>query len=93
MRGAIEQGDQTIGQGDQISPLFHEDGQDDQLINLSILPRWVAGFQAAKAREMRRKRYKSRSYCAGSPVLCRSGLFCSADAVTNGTVFCLPGAC
>ena len=32
-------------QGGQISPLFHEGGQDGQLINLSILPRWVAGFQ------------------------------------------------
>jgi hypothetical protein len=26
--------------------LFHEGAQDVQLINLSILPRWVAGFQA-----------------------------------------------
>jgi hypothetical protein len=50
MWGAIGQGDQMIGQGDQISPLFHEGAQDVQLINLSILPRWVAGFQAAEAK-------------------------------------------
>jgi hypothetical protein len=28
---------ETIWQGDQISPLFHEDDQDDQAINLIIL--------------------------------------------------------
>ena len=33
------------------------------------------------------------SSCAGSPVLFGSGWFCSAGAVTNGTVFCLPGTC
>ena len=33
------------GQDDQISPLFHEGAQDVQLINLSILPPWVAGFR------------------------------------------------
>jgi hypothetical protein len=33
----FSQGDQ-IWQGDQISPLFHEDAQDDQAINLIILP-------------------------------------------------------
>ena len=37
-------------QGGQISPLFHEGGQDGQLINLSILPRRVAGFQAGEAK-------------------------------------------
>jgi hypothetical protein len=31
-------------QGGQISRLFHEDGQDVQVINLSILPPWVARF-------------------------------------------------
>ena len=35
---------------------------------------------------MRRKRYKFPFSCAGSPVLCRSEWFCSAGAVTNGTV-------
>jgi hypothetical protein len=43
MRGAI-------GQGDQISPLFDEGAQNFKPINLSILPRWVAGFQAAEAK-------------------------------------------
>ena len=38
------------GQGGQISPLFHEGGQDGQVINLALLPRWVAGFQAAEAK-------------------------------------------
>jgi hypothetical protein len=37
-------------QGCQISPLFHEGAQNIQLINLVILPRWVAGFQAAEAK-------------------------------------------
>jgi hypothetical protein len=31
--------------------LFQEDGQDVQLINLSILPPWVAGFRAAETNE------------------------------------------
>jgi hypothetical protein len=35
---------------DQISPLFHEGAQDAQLINLSILPPWVAGFRAAETK-------------------------------------------
>jgi hypothetical protein len=43
MRGPIGQGGQ-IKQDGQISPLFHEDGQDVQVINLAILPRWEAGF-------------------------------------------------
>ena len=37
-------------QGGQISPLFHEGGQEDQVINLAILPRWVACFQAVEAK-------------------------------------------
>jgi hypothetical protein len=51
--GAIEQGDQ-IRQDGQISRLFHEDGQDVQVINLDILPRWVAGVQAAEVRHVSR---------------------------------------
>jgi hypothetical protein len=38
----------VIGQGDQISPLFHEGAQNFKLINLSILPRWVAGFSGVR---------------------------------------------
>jgi hypothetical protein len=34
-------------QGGQISPLFHEDGQDVQVINLTILPPWVASFSGS----------------------------------------------
>jgi hypothetical protein len=37
-------------QGSRISPLFHEGAQDIQLINLIILPRWVAGFEGAEAK-------------------------------------------
>ena len=35
---------------DPLSPLFHEGAQNFKLINLSILPRWVVGFQAAEAK-------------------------------------------
>jgi hypothetical protein len=42
-------------QGGQISPLFHEGAQDIQLINLTILPRWVGGFQAAEAKLVSRR--------------------------------------
>jgi hypothetical protein len=40
----------TKSWGDPLSPLFHEGAQNLKLINLSILPRWVAGFQAAEAK-------------------------------------------
>jgi hypothetical protein len=36
--------------GDPLSPLFHEGAQNFKSINLSILPRWVAGFRAAEAK-------------------------------------------
>jgi hypothetical protein len=42
-------------EGDQISPLFHEGAQDVQLINLSILPPWVADFRAAKTKLVSRR--------------------------------------
>jgi hypothetical protein len=51
--GAIGQGDQIsrlFHEDGQISPLFHEGAQDVQLINLSILPPWVAGFRAAETK-------------------------------------------
>ena len=51
-----------LGQGGQISSLFHEGAQDVQLINLSILPRWMAGFQAAEAKLVSRAaRFKAVS--------------------------------
>jgi hypothetical protein len=42
-------------EGDQISPLFHEGAQDVQLINLSILPPWVADFRAAETKLVSRR--------------------------------------
>src|SRR3984885_1325783 len=39
----------TKSWGDPLSPLFHEGAQNFKSINLSILPRWVAGFQAASS--------------------------------------------
>ena len=57
-RGAIGQGDQIsrlFHEDDQISPLFHEGAQDVQLINLSILPPWVAGFRAAETKLVSRR--------------------------------------
>ena len=52
------QGDQIsrlFHEDDQISPLFHEGAQDVQLINLSILPPWVAGFRAAETKLVSRR--------------------------------------
>jgi hypothetical protein len=58
MWGAIGQGGQIsplFHEDDQISPLFHEGAQDVQLINLSILPPWVAGFRAAETKLVSRR--------------------------------------
>jgi hypothetical protein len=40
----------TKSWGDPLSPSFHEGAQNFTSINLSILPRWVAGFRAAEAK-------------------------------------------
>jgi hypothetical protein len=49
--------------------LFHEGAQDIQLINLAILPWWVAGFQAAEAK-LRRSGDK-QDVLAGVPFVIR----------------------
>ena len=97
----------TKSWGDPLSPLFHEGAQNFKSINLSILPRWVAGFRAAEAKLVSRAaRFGDRLWgwfggmagqikvrkCAVSAI--SPLLLCwIAGPFPIGTVFCLPGTC